>query len=176
VLIISIFLILFSSSFDKNGGIVKLNREVKTSVFNNSKHRFLFVFFGYVGCSDVCTPRLSELTSIYRELKADYKVDVGVVFVNLIKLRDAELPTLFAKSFHKDFTALYLQGRKLRDIQNEFDIYCSASLTSQGDWDHTSFLFLLEKTKDKYIFKRIYTYIPFDKQTIIKDILDLKHD
>jgi protein SCO1/2 len=176
MLIFTILAIFFGGNFNSNSGVVKLNQKVKSKIFDKYNNKFLFVFFGYVGCADVCTPRLEELSTIYQELKYNNNIDIDTAFINLIYLQDPELPQLFASIFHKDFEGFYLNNDKIQKLQNEFKIYNSPSLVSQGDWDHTSFLFLLEKEIDGYYLKRIYTYVPFDKQKIIKDILGKSND
>lgn len=175
LLFITISLIFFGANLSSNSGRVELNKKVQSSVFSEYNNKFLFVFFGYVGCTDICTPRLEELSTIYNELKLN-NIDIDTSFINLIPLKDPELPQLFASIFHKDFDGFYLNNDKIQQIQNEFNIYCSESLTSKNDWDHTSFLFLLEHEIDGYYLKRIYTYVPFDKDKIVKDILKNLND
>jgi protein SCO1 len=175
LLLITILFIFFRGNFNSNSGRVELNQKIQSAVFSEYNNKFLFVFFGYVGCTDICTPRLEELSTIYNELKLN-NIDIDTSFINLISLKDPELPQLFASAFNKDFDGFYLKNDKIQQIENEFNIYCSESLTSKGDWDHTSFLFLLKQEIDGYYLKRIYTYIPFDKDKIIKDILENLND
>ena len=176
ILFTTIVLIIFSGNFSSSSGRVEIDQKIRSTLFKNYNNKFLFVFFGYVGCRDICTPRLEELSSIYEDLKYKNNIDIDTSFINLIRLQDSELPQLFASAFHKDFDGFYLNNDKIQILQNEFRVYNSTSLTSKGDWDHTSFLFLLKKGIDGYYLKRIYTYIPFDKEKIIKDILENLND
>jgi protein SCO1 len=176
LLLLTILSIFFAGNFSSNSGIVNVNKKIKTNIFNNYNSEFIFVFFGYVGCTDICTPRLEELSKIYKKLKYTKGISIDTSFINLIKLKDKELPNLFASSFHKDFDGFYLDEKILRNMKNEFQIYSSPSLTSKGDWDHTSFLFLLKKQTDGYYLKSIYTHVPFNEEKIIKDIMENLND
>ncbi len=169
LLIVVIILINFSGNVTNSVGIVEVNQKIKSKVFDDYKSKYIFVFFGYVGCADICTPRLSELNPIYKQLK-DEGFDIDMVFVNLIELNDPELPYLFASSFNKEFDGVYLEKNELNKIQSEFDVYNIPSLTQDGEYEHTSFLFALKKQTDGYRLKRIYTHVPFDKNIIINDI------
>ena len=173
---LSILLILFSGNIDSDSGVIKLNQKISSPVFKKYDNKLLFVFFGYVGCADVCTPRLEELSKIYKDLNHKEEIDINTIFVNLIKLQDSELPQLFAEAFHKDFKGVYLKDDILRELKREFDIYISKSLFDDTEYEHTAFLFLLKKNKDDYYLKRIYTNVPFDKEIIIKDILGSLND
>ena len=169
LLIVIIILISFSGNFSNSIGLLEVNKKIESKIFDKYKNKYIFVFFGYVGCSDICTPRLNELSPIYQKLVED-GLDLQVVFVNMIELKDKEQPYLFASSFNKNFDGIYLQKDELTKIQREFDIFNIPSLLEDGEYDHTSFLFVLKKQLDGYNLKRIYTHVPFDKKTIIEDI------
>ena len=173
LLIITLLGIFFSSTLSPKSSVIELNQQIHSDVFKNYKSKYLLVFFGYVGCSDVCTPRLQELTPIYKELKYSYHLDISTIFINLIPLQDKELPHLFATAFHKDFHGIYLNNDKIREVQSEFHISLSKSLLSDGSWDHTSSLFLLQREKDAYHLKRVYLSAPFSQKQIVNDILGI---
>ena len=140
-LVITIVLIFFSGNFTNTTSIIKTNQNIKSEVFRDYNNEYLFVFFGYVGCSDICTPRLQELSFIYNELKANYKIDIDTLFINISILRDSTLPQLFASSFNKDFDGFYLNNDSIKLLKKEFSIYSSPSLRLKGDYDHSTFLF-----------------------------------
>jgi len=171
LLIVTIFLIIFSGNFTDNTSIIKQNKKIEAKLFGQYNNDYLFVFFGYVGCTDICTPRLTELSSIYDKLTKEHNIDIDTVFINLIKLEDKELPQLFASYFHEDFDGFYINNANITFLENEFNIYSSPSLFRDGEYDHTSFLFLLKKVNNEYYLKRIYTNSPFDKDKIVNDIL-----
>ena len=173
-LIITIVLVMFAGNFSSIGSKVELNKKIQAKIFDKYESEFVFVFFGYVGCADICTPRLEELSNIQIELKN--RVEIETVFVNLTKLQDHELPQLFASTFNKEFNGVYLNSEELREVKSEFGIYGASSLMSDEEFDHTSFLFLLQKIDDRFYLKRIYTHVPFSKEIIIEDVIGNLND
>lgn len=155
-------------------GIIEKDQKIKTTVFDQYNHPLLLVFFGYVGCTHICSPRLAELDQIYSQLspkKAQKnKRDIGVVFVNLIKLPNPEAANLFAKNFNPDFNGLYPEKQRLTLLKAEFNVYIEAALTDKNNYNHSALLFLLRKKTDGYYLQRIYTASPFDQKLIVNDI------
>jgi protein SCO1 len=169
-LIILLAFVAFSINLIPGSGIIEKNKKIYSSVFNPYKNKVLLVFFGYIGCSDVCTPRLTELAKIYQQLSKTNKNDVAVVFVNLTQLSNSTLADLYAKTYHPDFNGMYVDTSELNDLKAEFNVYNSPSLISENTYNHTALLFLLKKATDGYYLKRIYVTTPFDQSLILKDI------
>lgn len=167
ILILSIFSIIlispFISSMFSDKGYVKLDKELQSTILDSYSEKNILVFFGYVGCVDICTPRLSELSSEYEKLKKK-NIDVKVLFINLTKLKDHKSPDLFAKSFNKDFKGIYLHKDELESIKKELNVYSAPRIGESYEIDHTAFLFLFKKTASKYHLSKIYTKIPFHLQ------------
>lgn len=170
---ISIFIIIILSPFISNyflqEGYVKINREVKSTLFNKYDEKNLLLFFGYVGCSDVCAPRLDELSSIYKNLKRS-GIPSKVIFINISELKDHKLPDLFAKSYHKEFDGIYLEKEQLQSLKKEFDVYSAHALGDPEKINHTAFLYLLKRVDSKYFLNKIYTKKPFSVEIIDGDI------
>lgn len=173
-LILIILFVLFGVNINPSSAKIELNTKIQTKIFDKYDSEFLFLFFGYVGCTDICTPRLKELSDIYMSIND--KVDIDTVFVNLTELEDPELPQLFASLFNKQFNGVYLVKDELNKVKSEFTIYSASSFTSNGELEHTSLLFLLQKKDDGYYLKRIYTHIPFNKKAIVEDIMENLND
>jgi len=170
-IIIVIIVSPFIGSYFSQNHYVEMDKEIISSVFNKYNEKNLLVFFGYVGCIDICTPRLNEISSIYKKLKKS-NLDVGVVFINTSKLQDQELSDLFAKSFNKDFKGIYLKEEALNNLKKEFKVYSAKSLSNPNEINHTSFLYLLKKIKSKYFLKIIYTAVPLDFCVNTKEFID----
>lgn len=164
-----IVLISFSRNLIKSAGVFEVNKKINSKIFNIFDNKYVFVFFGYVACEDVCTPRLKELSDIIKLIKNE-QIDINTLFVNMVDFNDKHIAQRFARQFNKDFNAVTLLDEDLKKIQNEFNIYNTASLTQDGEYNHTSYLFLLKKNMKNYSLIRIYTKTPFDKDVIIKDI------
>ncbi len=163
--------ILFLNTWKDNSHKINLNREIKTTIFNQYKEEQLLVFFGYVGCVDVCTPRLEELNEIYTQVDSN---KTAVVFINLSKVYDEDLPLLFVHHFNKNFYAPHLDKNILDEIKSEFNIYFAQSFRSSEDYDHTSFVYLLKREKDGFKLKSIYIATPLQKKAIVADLKGIK--
>lgn len=168
-IITAVVLLPFVSSYFSQKEYIKINREIKSTLFDSYNEKNILVFFGYVGCVDICTPRLEELSLIYEKLKKA-KIEAHVLFINLSKLEDPELADLFVKSFHKEFEGIYLNKSELNSLKREFNVYSAPSLGRSADLDHTAFLYLLKKNDFKYYLNKIYTKTPFHVSIIDNDI------
>ena len=158
ILIIILLLPLVYSYFPQKE-YVEINKEIKSTLFDSYDEKNILLFFGYVGCIDICTPRLQELSIEYEKLK-NTRIDVQVLFINLTKQEDHELADLFAKYFNKDFKGIYLEKPELEALKSEFNVYSAPALGNSNELDHTAFLYLLKKINSKYYLKKIYIKIP----------------
>lgn len=157
----AIVLFPFISSYFIKQEYIEINRKIESELFSQYKNENILVFFGYVGCIDICTPRLEEVSIIYEKLKK-LNIDVRVLFINLTKQNDPELVDLFAKSFNKDFEGIYPEKLELNSLKKEFSIYSAQKLGSSYEVDHTAFLYLVKKIDSKHYLKRIYVKVPFN--------------
>lgn len=167
----AILSILFLNTWNDDSYKINLTRDVKTTIFNQYKEEQLLVFFGYVGCVEVCTPRLEELNEIYTQVDSN---KTGVVFINLAKVYDKDLPLLFVHQFNENFYAPHLDKNILDEIKSEFNIYFAQSIRSSVDYDHTSYVYLLKREKDGFELKSIYITTPLQKKEIIADLKGIK--
>jgi len=173
ILFVGILLFLsFGSNIYTSYGIFSLDKKLETKVFDDYDEDILLLFFGYVGCIDVCTPRMTELANIYDKINKEKSI--CPVFVNLTELKDTKLAQVFASTFHKDYKALEISKLELNRLKKEFKVYSAPSLSSKTDLNHTSFLFLLKKEKSEYHLKRIYIDAPFKAEIILKDIREIE--
>ncbi len=170
LLVLVLILISFSGSFIGSSGTLIVDKKIESKVFEGFKNKYIFVFFGYVGCTTICTPRLQELSEIYDKTKEE-SIDIRTLFVNLVDTVEEEHSNRFASYFNKEFKGISLNKKALNQIQNEFNVYNIPSLSEDNEYNHTSFLFLLKRNKNNdYSLIRIYTHTPFDKKKIIEDL------
>ena len=162
-----LFGILFLNLWNKDTYKIELDRELKTTLFDQYPYEQLLVFFGYVGCADVCTPRLHELNEIYTQIDTN---KTAVVFINLAKVNDKDQPSLFAHYFNTNFYAPYLEKPISDELKSEFNVYFAPSLRSETDYDHSSFVYLLKKEGNDFKLKSIYITTPLPKKEIINDL------
>lgn len=166
-------IILFSQQ--TGGGKMVINRGIDAPYLETTKKEFTLVFFGYVGCTKVCTPILQQIGSFYTSKSFQpLKPYVGVSFVNLMPELRSDQPNLFARSFNPDFEGIYLNQKELMKIDRSLHLFFSKSLSAQGEIDHSDHLYLIEREKSGIVvLKNIYTTHPINRSLIIKDIQKL---
>lgn len=173
VITVSLLIIILPTFFSQDKMRIELKQEFTLEHILDAKEDIEFVFFGYVGCSDVCTPRLESFSSWYRNLDPNLKDKCTLRFVNLSHLEDPDLADLFIKTFNKNFKALYLKPNKLRAYTKPFSVYFSKSLSDNYEIDHTAHLYLVKKDKNVKSIRYIYSRYPYDFETISKDLKGL---
>lgn len=161
-----LFLQPITSVFSKQSGKVSIDETIDSDIINKFSSKNILIYFGYVGCQSVCTPRLTELSEIFSAYKEE---DLSVAFIDLNPNRDPESSKLFAQFFNKNFYGLHLEKKDLEKLKKEFKVY-SAKINSADDISHSSFLYLAQKNRNNYKLKYIYTNVPFNKEDILKDL------
>lgn len=166
--------LLFSSSALKNSKII-VNKEVNADFLKNIDKENIVLFFGYVGCSDVCTPILEQLNNTFLSDEAkNLKDNTAVVFVNLIPQLDSEQPQLFASYFNKDFIGVHLSKKDLYAIDRKFSLSYSDGIADKNELSHSDFIYLLKRQNPtNMVLKNIYMTHPLNAKELIKDIEEL---
>lgn len=144
----------------KEAGIVQMDQAVHHPLFERFEEPALLLFFGYVGCSDVCTPRLNDMARAYRALGRPQSL--RVLFVDVAGVADGAQARAFAAYFDDAFEGLVLEPAARRALMREFEIYLAPSLTSRGNFDHTAFFYLLRRDAQGYHLVRIFTQSVLD--------------
>ncbi|MCX6076119.1 MAG: SCO family protein [Campylobacterales bacterium] len=152
-------------------GAIEVEKTVEAEFIKSNK-RFVLVFFGYVGCKDVCTPLLQELNSLYesKEFEA-IKKDVEILFVNLTPETEKLQPDLFAKFFNREFKGVYLSKKETLTIERAFGVFFSKDLSDNTGLNHTDSVYLIENSLNKKILKTIYLTHPLKAKKLIDDII-----
>jgi len=157
---------------------IEVNQNVEVPWLTKSNKKVTLLFFGYVGCADVCAPLLYDLQTLYRseELK-ELKSEIEVVFINLIPQMQPQSVDEFAKSFDMEFKGIYLSQKVLTRIEREFRLFFSTSVFDTKAVNHTDHVYLISNGRDRKL-NAIYTTHPLDKELLSKDIktiLEYKH-
>ncbi len=169
-LLLILIVILFQPTIFNSGTVLNSNKKIKSTFFN-SKNENLLVFFGYVGCVDVCTPRLKEISEIYDELKN--KIDIDFYFINLTDSISDDIADIYVKNFNKNFNGIQLSKVDLENLKSDFNVFSIKSLTNEDELEHTSFLYYLKKEDNVYRIKKIFTASILDKIFVQNEILGL---
>jgi len=176
VVMVSVLIMITPTFFTKNISRIELKKELILPLILNDKKDIKLVFFGYSGCADICTPRLQSINKLYKTLNQDTKKRVGVEFLDISVPYDNTLPLRFAQFFNTDFKGIYLNNKVLREYTKAFNVYFSQSLIDKTEYDHTTNLYLIKKTKNKKELRYIYNSYPYDFEQINLDIKELLHE
>lgn len=104
------------------------NQGISPFFLKNEQAPIVFVYFGYVGCSQTCTPSLEEIAKIYPLFKT---IDprVKVYFINLNPVQSSDAPDVFAKGFHPDFQGVYASEKQIHKMSKIYNL----SITKNED-------------------------------------------
>jgi len=173
---ISIIVVILPTFFTKGVSRVTVNQEIDLSLILNDKNDekdVKILFFGYSGCTDICTPRMLAIDEFYKTLDTKIKERIGVEFLDISAPFDKELPNEFAKFFNEEFKGIYLSLDKVRDYTKPFSVYFSKSLTDELEYDHTSHIYLVKRNGTKKELRYIYNSYPYDFEQLTIDIKEL---
>lgn len=164
----TIFISVIPSIYSQNSaGKIDKKIDVDFKFLEKEDSKYVLLYFGYVGCTTICMPSLSELSDIYKKVN---KKKFSFYFVNLLEDTNKQAVESFAKYFNKDFKSIYLNKSELNNIVNILKVKVLPSIIDKYEINHSSFLYLLEKEDKKYKQISVYTARPFDKEFIINDL------
>jgi len=169
----SVAVMIAPTFFTKGVSRIELTKAFDLPHILNEEKEIEFLFFGYSGCRDICTPRLEAIATFYKTMDADLKKSVGLVFIDISSPEDRELPERFAAFFEKDFRGVYLPKAHLREYTRVFDIFFAQSLRDSTEYDHTANLYIVKKKSNTKEIRYIYTAYPYDFKQIKLDIEEL---
>ena len=176
VVIVSVLIMVIPTFFTKGISRVSLNKEVNLPLILDDEREVKLLFFGYSGCSDICTPRLQSINTFFEGLDSNMKEQIGVEFLDISVPDDSNLPSRFAEYFNPSFKGIYLNKEVLREYTKPFDVYFSQSLFNNSEYDHTANIYIVKKTQNKKELRYIYNSYPYDFKQIILDIRGLLNE
>ncbi len=176
VIAVSILIMVVPTFFTKNISRISSNKEINLPLILNDEKEIKLLFFGYSGCINICTPRLQAINELYSSLDEETRKRVGVEFLDISVPDETTLPAEFASSFNKEFKGIYLSQEILREYTKEFKVFFSPSLMNKIEFDHTSNLYLVKKSKDTKEIRFIYNAYPYDFRQIKLDIKELLNE
>ena len=68
VVVVSILIMIIPTFFTKGISRVSLNKEVNLPLILDDEKDIKLLFFGYSGCTDICTPRLYSIDKFYKNM------------------------------------------------------------------------------------------------------------
>lgn len=163
--------LLFST---KSEGVIYIDKEIQVNFIKSDKKNIL-LYFGYVGCANVCTPFLDKLSNFYESKKFQtLKKDTDIFFINLRPNIEPSQADMFAKNFNKNFKGIYLSKKELFAIDRNFNLFFSDNLNESTEINHTDYLYLINNTSDSKVLKSIYFTHPLRDGKLIDDMIKKK--
>lgn len=111
------------------------------------KGQWNLVFLGYTSCPDICPLTLAKLNAVYKELEADYPLQVW--FVSVDPNRDtAEKRKQYIDYFNPNFLAVSGEHKDLFPVVRELGLIYAISDTTKADYavDHSASVALVDDT------------------------------
>ncbi len=107
--------------------------------------RFVFLFFGYTNCPDICPLELNTIASALKRLE---KHKVAGVFVTVDPERDTvDRLSQYLPYFHSDIIGLTGTPDAIAEVANQYKVrYSYHGETSDYTVDHSSEIFVLDTT------------------------------
>ena len=105
------------------------------------------VFLGYTSCPDICPLTLAKLNAVYKELEADYPLQIW--FVSVDPNRDtAEKRKQYIDYFNPNFLAVSGEHKDLFPVVRELGLIYAISDTTKADYavDHSASVALVDDT------------------------------
>ncbi|MCK9373681.1 MAG: SCO family protein [Sulfuricurvum sp.] len=128
----------------------------------------VLIYFGYVGCTRVCTPALSDLAQIYRLRKiasADHLP--ALWFVNMTPRMDSASVQSWAEHFDSDFKSYAPSESELQTISQTLNlVYTNLGVKAE----HMPYAYLAKKTDIGYELVYIYTSSPYNRTVMLQDM------
>lgn len=147
-------------------------KEIRAEYLKNGKKEYMLVFYGYVGCTKICSPVLDNLNRFYSSKAfAPYEPYVDLVFVNLMPELSAEQPDQFAKSFNKEFRGVYLGEEELSLIDKELRLFFTKRTDESYEIDHSDHVYLIRQDSNGSLkLINIFHTHPFMPEVVINDL------
>lgn len=151
-----------------NAGRSEKHLRINFPFLKNEHAKQVLVYFGYVGCTRVCTPALNDLASIYREHKQQtLKNDTSIYFVNMTPQMDAASVQSWSEHFDRDFKSYAPTQAELRRMVQTLNlVYTELGVEAE----HMPYAYLIQKKSDGYELLYIYTSSPYNRTLMLKDL------
>jgi len=171
VIIIVIFPIVILFFYSKEHTFVEQEKILSQEYSKYFKSQYTLLYVGYTGCVNICTPRLTEIATIQRVL-SDRGNEIDYMFLDLRTLGD-DVSRDFLKAFHGNFELLSLDENLKNKFLRELGFYYSKSLYDRNEFEHSSYLYLIEKNGSEIKIVSTIMQYPFVNDVTI-DFLDKK--
>ncbi|VFU10223.1 SCO family protein [Methylocella tundrae] len=104
------------------------------------------IFFGYTHCPDFCPTTLTQISSVFKEMGPDKKIEA--LFVTIDPQRDTpDTMKTYLESFDPRIIGLSGNEAQTRAIAKAYKVYFKKEGADNGDYtmDHTGVVYLMDK-------------------------------
>lgn len=114
------------------------------------KDKFSFVFFGFVGCPDVCPVGLSKMAAVYSDLPESVQKQTQMIFITVDPARDTvEVVKEFTDMFHDNMIGLTGSEEQISAAAKAYLAYYAKRENKEAPeyymMDHSSYIYLMDK-------------------------------
>lgn len=134
----------------------------------NETSKVVLVYFGYVGCTDVCTPALQDLAQVHQlSKKYGFVQEPSIWFINMTPQMDTLSVQSWAEHFDPEFKSYAPNQVELVKMAQTLNMIYTQLGTKA---EHRPYAYLLQKTLTGYQLRYIYTSSPYNRALILQDI------
>jgi protein SCO1 len=173
VLIVAAFGLIVSLAFPmlsdpESAGRSEKRMKVDFPFLQQERSESVLIYFGYVGCTRVCTPALNDLAKIYRDaLALGIEHPPSLWFVNMTPQMDTESVQSWAEHFDPDFKSYAPNEAELNKMVRTLNLV----YTQLGaEAEHMPYAYLVRKTDSGYELVYVYTSSPYNRDLLLHDI------
>lgn len=100
------------------------------------RHRVTLVFFGFTHCPDVCPAAMHKIGEAMKELKAEERAKLRVVFISVDPARDTpEIARNYGQKFHPDIIGLSGTRAQIDEVIKAYRVFAEGK---EGQITHAS--------------------------------------
>ncbi len=149
---------------------METNRKVDVPFLDTVDGRYMLLFFGFPGCSQVCPMVLGDLNAIYTDYGARYKKSaLRVVFVNLMLEMDPDVADIYSKAFNQDFRGFHPTEKQLEKFKRTFGLLFSQA-DETGQMSHQGFTYLLRKEAGAWRLVKVMLKFPLNREAVLREL------
>lgn len=154
---------------------IRIHRHVFFPVKTPSLESNVLVFFGYVGCPEICTTRMKEIADVYKDfVDKNNNGNLSVLFVNLESNHSTDVAEDYAQSYNQNFKGVTYGKQDLKRMLQQFRASYSRGFSNKNEIYHSQFLyFVQEDENEEYFVKQIYIHFPFNKEQVVTDLAEV---
>jgi protein SCO1 len=170
VLCLSIAPIFIAFFYNNEKTFSQNETQLSNKFLRHFNKKYTLVYIGYTGCINICTPRLFEVSNLQRALDIKkYGSNLEFMFLDIRTLGDGTTKD-FLKAFDAKIDVLSLDDKAKQEIIRELNFYFARSLSDSNEFEHTSYMYLIEKRENEVFHIATIMQYPFDKKSTIEFI------